>query len=184
MLLLGHMLYDAELQDERLRELPFDTRNYRGNLRVIRGAAVRMADRCAKLLGEVLDPREQAKAVLAKELAAIDVVDTHFPVIESGSEGGEAGPPPQNSHRTRKNGSDRPKKTGKGAAREYSVAETFVVSTLRNLGPMGTERLITNLYAGNGIDRGEAAEALAALRRDKKVLFGRVGRVIQNRLAE
>jgi hypothetical protein len=57
-LLLGEMFRDSKVIEEKLKKLPFAGEAYRGDLRVIRGAAKRIADRCAKLLGESdADPR-------------------------------------------------------------------------------------------------------------------------------
>ena len=52
LLLLGLMIEDIALVEKMLRTLPFARDDYRGNLRVIRGAARRMIERTARLLGE------------------------------------------------------------------------------------------------------------------------------------
>jgi hypothetical protein len=46
------MTGDAEIITELMRGLPFAGSEYRSNLRIARGAAVRLAARCSKLLGE------------------------------------------------------------------------------------------------------------------------------------
>jgi hypothetical protein len=51
-LLLGHMVADIEIMQAELRGLMFAGPDYRSKLRVVRGAAKRISDRCAKLLGE------------------------------------------------------------------------------------------------------------------------------------
>ncbi len=52
-LVLGEMMRDAQLIEEKLKALPFaGGAGYRGELRVILGAANRLCQRCAKLLGE------------------------------------------------------------------------------------------------------------------------------------
>ncbi len=50
-LLLGAMLRDVQLMEEKLKRL-FANAGYRGELRVILGAANRVCQCCAKLLGE------------------------------------------------------------------------------------------------------------------------------------
>lgn len=50
--LLGEMLHDNRVMAEMLQELPFDRAHYRANIRIVLGAAVRMRERCARLLGE------------------------------------------------------------------------------------------------------------------------------------
>jgi hypothetical protein len=52
MLILGEMLRDTQLMLEKLQGLPFSGVGYRGDLRVIRGAAKRTAERCARLIGD------------------------------------------------------------------------------------------------------------------------------------
>ena len=51
-LLLGEMLVDSKTMADLLKGLVAAGEGYHGNLRVIRGAAVRMAERCKRLLGE------------------------------------------------------------------------------------------------------------------------------------
>jgi hypothetical protein len=51
-LLYGHMLSDIDVISGELRGLLFAGVDYRSKLRVIRGAAKRMEQRAAKLLGE------------------------------------------------------------------------------------------------------------------------------------
>ncbi len=51
-LVLGEMMRDAKLIEEKLSGLPFAAAGYRGELRVILSAANRMCQRCVKLLGE------------------------------------------------------------------------------------------------------------------------------------
>lgn len=51
-LTLGAMLVDAKAQLDLLKGLAISGEAYRGNLRMVRGAAVRMAERCKRLLGE------------------------------------------------------------------------------------------------------------------------------------
>jgi hypothetical protein len=50
--LYGHMTGDTEIISALIRALPFSGSEYRSNLRIARGACKRLADRCAKLLGE------------------------------------------------------------------------------------------------------------------------------------
>ena len=50
--LLGVMLVDAKTQTDLLKGLASAGECYRGDLRIIRGAAKRMTDRCSLLLGE------------------------------------------------------------------------------------------------------------------------------------
>lgn len=52
-LVLGDMVRDASLILDKLKRLPFaGPDGYRGELRVILGAAKRTSERCARLLGE------------------------------------------------------------------------------------------------------------------------------------
>lgn len=51
-LLYGHMLTDAAVIQGELGGLMFSGADYRSRLRVVRGAAKRLEDRAAKLLGE------------------------------------------------------------------------------------------------------------------------------------
>ncbi len=51
-LVLGEMMRDARLIEEKLKALPFAGVGYRGELRVILGAANRVCQCCVKLLGE------------------------------------------------------------------------------------------------------------------------------------
>ncbi len=52
-LLLGEMLQDVKTSLDLLRKLAISGVAYRGHLRVIRGNAVRTAERAQRLLGEV-----------------------------------------------------------------------------------------------------------------------------------
>jgi hypothetical protein len=52
LLLYGHMLADIDIIGSELRGLLFAGQDYRSKLRVVRGAAKRMEQRAAKLLGE------------------------------------------------------------------------------------------------------------------------------------
>ncbi len=52
--LLGEMLHDTRTMGEMLAQLPFDRAHYRANLRIVLGAAVRMRDRCQRLLEDGL----------------------------------------------------------------------------------------------------------------------------------
>ena len=54
--LLGVMVNDASLMLGKLKTLPYAAEGYRGDLRVILGAAERMRSRCARLLGEASEP--------------------------------------------------------------------------------------------------------------------------------
>lgn len=51
-LLYGQMLTDAQILNHELRRLLFSAADYRSTLRVVRGAAKRLEERAAKLLGE------------------------------------------------------------------------------------------------------------------------------------
>ena len=51
-LIYGHMRTDVEIIAGELRGLEFSGGEYRSKLRVARSAALRLADRAAKLLGE------------------------------------------------------------------------------------------------------------------------------------
>lgn len=55
-LILGEMIRDVGLMRENLQTLPFDIEAYRGQIRVVLTAAVRMKKRCERLLGEEPDP--------------------------------------------------------------------------------------------------------------------------------
>lgn len=198
LLVLGEMLHDVATMGEMLRELPFVRWSYRGNLRVIRGAAVRMADRCAKLLGEVRDAREEAKAVLAEEVAAINVVDREFAEVETPEEeaqriyeamadspnlvkADDVQPPASVSHRKRPG--QIPSQLGKNGTREYTITESFVMSTIEEHGSIGTTELIAAVGKKTSATATEINDALAALRRDKKVLTSHVGRGMTNHVA-
>lgn len=54
-LILGEMFRDLKLIEEKLKALPFAADGYRGDLRVIAGAAKRTLDRASRLIGEDLD---------------------------------------------------------------------------------------------------------------------------------
>jgi hypothetical protein len=51
-LIYGHMITDVEILRGELTGLLFAGADYRSKLRVVRSAAIRLADRAAKLLGE------------------------------------------------------------------------------------------------------------------------------------
>lgn len=202
LLVLGEMLHDAATMGEMLRELPYSRLDYRGNLRVVRGAAVRMADRCAKLLGETApankDTREHAKAVLAKELAAINVVDASpeqaqaadeetgeytvtvdDPEAPHRSELREEVARGQNSHSTRKNRSDRPKETG---IREFTIVESHILGEIKARGRANTTELLKALVMKHGIASDLTNDALGALRKEGYVVTSRAGRGFTNEL--
>lgn len=54
-LLLGHMVEDVKIMEEMMQGLVFNRDDYRGSLRVAKGAAKRFSDRCARLLGEAAE---------------------------------------------------------------------------------------------------------------------------------
>lgn len=59
--LLGFMIHDAELVVRKLRELPFSADAYRGELRVMLGAARRTERRLLRMLGEDELPAAKGK---------------------------------------------------------------------------------------------------------------------------
>lgn len=73
--LLGEMLHDNRVMAELLQELPFDRAHYRANIRIVLGAAVRMRERCARLLGEQETAADIEGAVDRLADAILDEID-------------------------------------------------------------------------------------------------------------
>jgi hypothetical protein len=164
-LLLGEMLHDLDVMYEMLRKLAFDRDHYRANLRIVLGASVRMNQRCQRLLGE-LQPKPATEPAAAPEPFAPEPSNK----IDD--------PPPVEPPLEPSNGRP-PKKTG----REYTLIESHIMSTIEEHGALGTTDLIQAVGKKTKAAPGDINEALAALRRDKKVITSHVGRGIQNRLA-
>lgn len=201
--LLGEMLHDAATVAEMLRELPFDRTHYRGNLRIVLGAAVRMRDRCRKLLDPVEHAREAIRDAIDREdfgepiLEASMNVDEEQVVVTSDpaaepeaqeliTEIIEAGTEPILPHRQNGNGPKHPPQPPAKPpqkAHSYSIAESFIMSELGELGTASTTELVGILADKHGIKAVIANDALANLRSAKKIVTSRLGKGILNRLA-
>jgi len=68
-LLHGEMIRDTATIEAKLQGLPFAGSEYRGNLRVIISAALRIRDACQALLGELAAEVEEATDRLAERIA-------------------------------------------------------------------------------------------------------------------
>ncbi len=212
MLILGEMLYDLELQTDLCRKLPFDAFHYQGNLRIIAGAATRIRLRCERLLGE--DKKQQVEGALENLAAAVvREVDREEPGADAfratagvdvsaglssedtvaraaESVGRSEQPPPANpseitepSELIRKNGAGNPKKTGNGR-HSYTAVESIVMSSLKAGGPMTSTELLEHVTRQHTVKGPEFHDALASLRRAKKVTTQQLGRRVLNTIAE
>lgn len=184
--LLGEMLHDQATIGEMLRELPFDRAHYRGNLRVVLGAAVRMRDRCVRLLGEAeeLQPEEHENRVrhitVEEESNIIDarVAEDLAHFVETVV---DTSPEPALPHR--RNGNGKPPAEPQKKAHEYSVVESFIMSELKDRGMATTRELVDFISKERIVPPGEIEGALANLRVAKKVTTTRLGRGLINRIA-
>lgn len=189
--LLGEMLHDVETMGDKLKRLPFERDHYRADLRIVRGAAVRMADRCARLLEEV-QPQHRAEAIHEDRTAAaqasnkIDASD-RLPTIvnepddtERHLEDAVAREIVPDSHPTRKNGTARPKKIG---TREFTLVESFIMSELQDRGTASTTELVEWVTKERRVPSAEVNDALANLRITKRITTSRLGRGFINRIA-
>ncbi len=105
------MIRDTATIDKILQGLPFDQKEYRGNLRVIISASLRIRDTCLALLGEQ-DPSNTINPVLPSMI--IDGETGRQVFLHDGPDVGED-PPRGNSYPTRKNGRvPKPAKRSKG----------------------------------------------------------------------
>lgn len=200
LLILGEMLYDVSTMGEKLRELPFSRTAFRGNLRVVRGAAVRIADRCAQLLGEALAPtrtessestRTNADTRTPEPSNKIDspqLGDRTDPPLNPELAGDGADPellaedvqPPAESDPVRNRPGSSPNGLGK---RPFTTAETFILSELAEQQHLTSNQILKALVVKYSIPSDQTNDALAALRKDGYVITNRVGRGYINELA-
>lgn len=178
LLILGEMLHDVSTMGEMLRALPFDRHRYRGNLRVALGAAVRMRDRCQRLLGEALALPEASNIIdqRTEEETLIDALRkppiTDAEIATMGA--------PLTSVDSQENGNGRPRKTG--ATPVDGGLKAAIRRTLGERGPMTAAELAEDLAKDTGANAKTVHETLAKMRASREVLHSQMGRKILNRL--
>lgn len=195
--IMGEMIRDADLVQEKLRGLAFADEHYRADLRVIRGVAVRMADRCARLLGEIDDTKEAEALQYGEDLPPADpeALKTARDGIRDAvarEDFGEAlaGPTtPALPHR--RNGTapkpPAPEKKKRGRPRAYHATDPLEqtetkmplvvqIAQLLKAGPKSTGQLIEHFRGlGDGRTAEEIKAALARLRIDEEIITKQEG---------
>jgi hypothetical protein len=176
--LLGEMLHDVETMEDLLRQLPFDREHYRANLRIVRGAAVRMGERCIRLLQE--DDAEHfppeaivmAPATVAEEMDRQAAFDDNDQQIEAHKRALAGNPPAGNG---RKRSSAVPVEGG---------IQPTIRALLQEAGTMSTTEIIDAMQAGSGASAQTIKDALAKMRVSGEVVTRHAGpRRMVNRLA-
>lgn len=217
--LLGAMLTDNATTGALLRQLPYERTHYRSNLRMVLGAAVRMKERCIRLLREddarlpdvLLPAAESVRDAMSRIRYAGDYpdgklpdpptqVDTEYPTTPGEAFIASCGPlvePSKIIDATQNLSSEDTVQRAAAAVRgvngktkarrdghEYTIIESFIMSELKHRGTATTAELVDFVVNDRLVPRTAVDDALANLRRLKRITTARLGRGLINRIAE
>jgi hypothetical protein len=167
--LLGEMLHDVETMEDLLRQLPFDREHYRANLRIVRGAAVRMGERCIRLLQEDDATHFPPAGVVGVVMAPATVAEE----MDRQAAAISAEPPPAGNGRKRSS----------AVPVEGGIRPT-IRALLQEAGTLSTTEILDAMQAGSGASAQTIKDALAKMRVSGEVVTRRAGpRRLLNALA-
>ena len=207
--LLGAMIVDNQTMGILLRELPYERAHYRSNLRMVLGAAVRMRDRCRRLLeeGDPIKDVHFAEIDVTPGLSNEDTIERAGAAVAGVTGRRDPAPAaaeaegdellgheaimqdPETLAEPRNAAAADSGLTRNNGARGpkktgRTVVESFLMAELKDRGTATTKELVEWVAQERRVPQAEVTNALAELRRLKLITTTRLGKGLINRIAE